>query len=374
MNFRLFILFIVIICISFAAQSQQDQTITIISGGKTRTFDLHLPSNNPMQNLPLIICYHGTGGSSAGMKFTGFNGLADKFNFIVAYPQSLKIGNDVQWNVFVDDKPGHAGVGDDNAPDDILFTRNIIEKLFADYMIDRNRVFATGLSNGAFMCYALSMFAYNEIAAIAPVAGNLWGDEMYLGQLLADGNVTPIPVMHIHGTADNVVAYPDKDNTPKDYQEYPLFVASRGCGAVTYNQVIPIMENVDKLVFCPPPVEVSLIRITGMGHNWSNGSYNTSEGIVEFFGLDNSNTGINIESTDNDNEICQDVIDEFLTVNLESSAIISLINSLGKVVYKSRQEVGIFSLPIVSFDNGVYVVSLVMSNGQMLNKRILLNN
>ena len=154
-----------------------------------------------------------------------------------------------------------------------------------DWNVDDKRVFATGHSNGGFMCYALSMLASDAIAGIAPVGANMWADNAFLSRLVTSGTVPVLPVMHVHGTADGVVEYPDKDNTPKDYEEFPLFISGRDCSALTYSSVVPIMQNVDKLVFCTAPVEVSLIRITGMGHTWSNGVYPTSEEIVKFFKL-----------------------------------------------------------------------------------------
>jgi poly(3-hydroxybutyrate) depolymerase len=125
--------YLIVLLLTTLAFAQQDKTVTIVSGGIQRTFDVHLPSMNPAQNLPVLICYHGSGGTSAGMAATsGFNALADQNNFIAVYPQSLLINNSVlEWNVYVDDKPGHAGAGDPNAPDDILFTRDMIAKLSA---------------------------------------------------------------------------------------------------------------------------------------------------------------------------------------------------------------------------------------------------
>src|SRR5207249_1243156 len=96
--------------------------------------------------------------------------------------------------------------------------------LTATYSADGKRVFASGHSNGGFMCYALAMLASSDIKAIAPVSANLWGDDNFITNLQASGTVKPMPVMHVHGTADNVVDYPDPDNTPVDYKEYPLFV------------------------------------------------------------------------------------------------------------------------------------------------------
>src|SRR5437899_11254788 len=132
----------IIVCVFFlffsTAFAQENKTITIMSGGIQRNFNVHVPAAKPL-NMPVILAYHGTGGTSASMAaVSGFNDLADQNNFIAVYPQGVLIGGDIQWNVYVDDKPGHAGVGDDNAPDDVQFTLDIIDKLAADYGIDRS--------------------------------------------------------------------------------------------------------------------------------------------------------------------------------------------------------------------------------------------
>jgi mannan endo-1,4-beta-mannosidase len=272
--------------------AQQDRTISITSGGIARKFDIHLPSINPDKNLPMIISYHGTGGTSGNMSsFTGFNLLSDLNNFIVIYPQALALlGGTTQWNVYVDDKPGHAGINDPNAPDDILFTKDMIDYMKNNFLINDSRVFATGMSNGAFMCYNLAINLRESFQAIAPVAGNLWGDNNFITSKVTSNSFRGLPIMHIHGTSDNVVDYPDPDNTPKDYEEYPLFLFSYPtCQNNTYTKVINISSGVDKLQFCDNPFDISLIRIAGMGHSWSDGKFQTSREIVKFFKLDKIN-------------------------------------------------------------------------------------
>jgi poly(3-hydroxybutyrate) depolymerase len=345
-------------------RAQQDQTVTITSGGRQRAFDIHLPSNAPAANLPLLLCYHGSGQTSAGIQIsTGFNPLAEPNNFIVVYPQSLTIGGDLQWNVYVDDKPGHGGIaGADDAPDDVMFTRDVINYMATNYAVDRGRVYATGLSNGAFMCYALAMLAPNDIAAIAPVAGNLWADNAYLAQLEAAGTVRPIPVMHIHGTSDNVVDYPDPDDTPKPYEEYPLFVAARGCSATTYSSVVPIMNGVDKLVFCPPPVEVSLIRIKDMTHAWTNGVYPTSTEIVKFFGLAAPTSGV-AELGSRGVSVEPNPANTFVRVDLPAEATVQLFSLLGEGVYAGAHGTGPLTIPCGDLPAGLYLLRIMPADG-----------
>lgn len=284
---RQLLLLLVAMLVASPLVAQQDQSVTITSEGRERRFILHLPSAPPAAGLPVALAYHGLGGTAESMRaLSGFNVLADRHGFIVAYPHALDIAGSRQWNVYVDAAPGHAGANAPGAPDDVLFTRDIIAYLSDRYAVDRTRVYATGMSNGGFMSYALSLLAADAIAAIAPVAGNLWGDSPTITQLAGSSAVRTMPVMHVHGTADNVVRYVDIDNTPQQYGEYPLFVPGRACGATTYTQVVPIAPNVDRLVFCSSPVPVWLIRITGMGHVWTDGAFATSREIVKFFGLD----------------------------------------------------------------------------------------
>lgn len=353
--------------------AQQDQTITISSGGMQRMFDIHLPALPVPPNLPVVLCYHGTGGTGAGMRgVTGLDALADANRFIVVYPQGVRIGNDVQWNVYVDDKPGHGGIDVVDAPDDVQFTRDIIDYLSANYNANRQRVYATGLSNGGFMCYALSMLAASDIKAIAPVAASLWADNAYLTQLVASGTVTPMPVMHVHGDADNVVDYPDPDNTPKDYEEYPLFIPSRACGSVTYSQVVPIMAGVDKLVFCGPPIEVSLIRIQGMGHAWTNGAYQTSLEIVKFFGLVRATGDVLDDREETPPLLTFITTDDGVRFRLASPARVELVSLAGETVYAADHDAGIVSLPQNRLPSGIYFARVHPSGSGTIMQRMII--
>jgi poly(3-hydroxybutyrate) depolymerase len=356
---------IALLLMTISGIAQQDRTVTITSGGIQRSFILHLPSASPAGNLPLLLGYHGRGSSAEEMQYTSeFDALADQYNFITVYPQSLQIGGDIQWNVYVDDQPGHAGVPDPPAaPDDIRFTRDIIDYLASNFSIDRGRVYASGFSNGGFMCYALSMLASDAIRAIAPVAGNLWGDDKYVSQLVTSGTVKPIPVMHVHGTADDAVPYPDPDNTPKEYEEYPLFISSRDCNALTYSQVIPIMNGVDKLVFCPGPVEVSLVRIQGMGHAWTNGVYPTSREIVKFFGLDNGSVADVRQAREPQFSIAPNPASTSLRIELVERGMVQMVNSLGSIAYSAEHPAGPVTLPCNDLPAGIYSVRILPAKG-----------
>jgi polyhydroxybutyrate depolymerase len=75
----------------------------------------------------------------------------------------------------------------------------LLADLGARQPVDRRRVYATGLSNGAMMAWRLAVEASEHIAAIAPVAG---------ASALQRGTPTrPVPAMHFHSVDDPRALY-----------------------------------------------------------------------------------------------------------------------------------------------------------------------
>jgi poly(3-hydroxybutyrate) depolymerase len=243
-----------------------DGTGTVNSGGLSRTFIFHSPGTSaPPANLPLMIVMHGDGGNGASVKgYTGMDAVADAQNFIAVYPDAA--GG--SWNRYADNVPGDAGLGNASAPDDVQFISDMIAYFCTTYHINSQKVYATGHSAGGFMAYNLAIQLHSKIAAIAPVAGSLWGDNAFITNHFANA-YTPVPVYHIHGDADGTVTYPDANHTPDAWGEWPLSgFANATCGNNTYGSSTTLVTNVKKLSFCSSGKEVTLIRIMGGGHGW----------------------------------------------------------------------------------------------------------
>ena len=125
-------------------------------GGERRRFDLFVPADRSGP-LPLVIVFHGGGGNPGRIaRQTGFSGAAAQHGFVVAYPASIE-----HWN---DGRATTRGFGDD-----VALTRQIIDTLARDELIDRRRVYATGASNGGMMTLRLACEAGDVIAAFASV-------------------------------------------------------------------------------------------------------------------------------------------------------------------------------------------------------------
>ena len=77
-------------------------------------------------------------------------------------------------------------------PNDVEFIAKVLDDVESSFPVDKKRIYATGMSNGAMMCYRLASEMSERIAAIAPVSGTIAIDKYEPKR--------PMPVLHIHGT------------------------------------------------------------------------------------------------------------------------------------------------------------------------------
>jgi polyhydroxybutyrate depolymerase len=128
-----------------------------------RTYEVHVPpSYRPGATMPLVVAMHYRGGDAVKMRqMTKFDAKADEADFIVAYPNG--VGGAMNALICC------------GSQDDVGFVRSMVEHLIADWGVDANRVYATGISNGADMAFRLSIEATGMFAAIAPVSGGFIG-------------------------------------------------------------------------------------------------------------------------------------------------------------------------------------------------------
>lgn len=168
---------------------------TIISGGYERQYRIHLPAGYHSSVLqPLVLNFHGHGSTAAVQeKLTKLSSLADQQDFIAVYPQGM-IGPDLHsgwatgpaWNPRVDD---------------VLFVSDLLNRLQAGLCIDPSRIYAMGFSNGGGMTNLLAARMAGRIAAFASVSGS------YYPVPGGYHPARPVPLLEIHGTADQTVPY-----------------------------------------------------------------------------------------------------------------------------------------------------------------------
>ena len=139
---------------------------TLQVDGMQRHYFVFAPAKGG-EPMPVVLAFHGGGGNARQMeRYTGFDELAEKKGFIVIYPESIE-GN---WNDGRGVKFIRAQRENIN---DVKFVRELLDDVTKDYKVDRGRVFATGISNGAIMSHRLAAEASDLIAGIAPVVGGM---------------------------------------------------------------------------------------------------------------------------------------------------------------------------------------------------------
>ncbi len=179
---------------SFAAE----KTITIKHDGLQRSFILYIPDSvNINVNSPVVINLHGGGGRAEGHRvYSKMDETAEKHKFIVVYPNGTgRFKNRLlTWNA-----GSCCAYANKNKIDDVGFIRKIIDHLPKYVKVDKNRIYAAGLSNGGMMSYRLALELSDKIAAIASVAGNMHVEEF--------NPKRPLPIMHIHSVDDPRALY-----------------------------------------------------------------------------------------------------------------------------------------------------------------------
>ncbi|NJL93067.1 MAG: hypothetical protein HC915_04745, partial [Anaerolineae bacterium] len=167
--------------------------------GMTRTYALYLPTAyNGSTPLPMVVMLHGGGGDARQVQSsTRFREVAEAEGFIAIFPNGngqLPVERLLTWNA-----GNCCGYALESNANDVAFLAALIETLGAELAVDTERVFMTGMSNGAMMTYRFACERADLLAGIAPVAGALNADPCAPSQ--------PLPVVILHGTADELVLY-----------------------------------------------------------------------------------------------------------------------------------------------------------------------
>lgn len=165
---------------------------------RQRSYLAHLPPQAADGSpLAVVLNFHGGGGNAKDHKeHTGMDQLADLEGFIAIYPNGTgRFPNSLlTWNA-----GSCCGYSQEENVDDVAFVRALLVDLSQWTPIDSERVYATGLSNGAMMSYRLGAELSDLITAIAPVAGS-----MTIPSIAAS---RAIPIMHIHSVDDPRALY-----------------------------------------------------------------------------------------------------------------------------------------------------------------------
>lgn len=225
---------------------------TLTSGSLKRTYRVHIPAQTKNDRpLAVVLNFHGRSGTGIDQEITsGLLPISDREGFILVSPDGT--GTPMGWS---------AGATPVNGIDDVRFVSDILDTLQRELCVDTSRVYATGFSNGAFMTSRLACAMPDRIAAVVAVGGVDFPE----GKCRAT-----VPVLAIHGTADEVV--PIDGGTVREWHYQGAnasiedWAANNGCRPVASTVTLAAGVTVDAFADCSAPT--AIIRIAGAGHLW----------------------------------------------------------------------------------------------------------
>ena len=232
-------------------------------GGLDRGYRLYVPAGLSA-SAPLVVMLHGGFGSAEqAERAYGWNQLADREKFVVAYPDGVGRA----WNVLGGccGRPARQGI------DDVAFIGAVVDDVAANVSVDRARIYATGISNGGMMSYALAC-GTEVFAAIGPDSAT---------QLDACASPRPTSVIAIHGTADRMIRYDGEPGVGVAHIDGPpvpdVNAFWRNVDRCAQPAVASDGPVTTSAADCADGRGVTLITIAGAGHQWP-GSQPVREG------------------------------------------------------------------------------------------------
>ena len=287
---KIFTIIISILTISMVTNAQTRKTIT--SEGQKREYLQYAPSGLGSKR-PLIISCHGMNQSAQYQwdMLKDAKTLADKEKFVIVLPEGINNGWDIS--------------GDR----DINLIKDLIAQMKKDFDIDENRVYLSGFSMGGMLTYHAMNKIPNVIAAFAPISGYpMWGFT-YTGK-------RAIPVIHHHGTGDDVCVY---SNVQRNIDE---LVKKNKCSSTpTITQNYGGYSHITRKEWGggTDGVKVVLMELANKGHWISNDGLYTLDEIWNFcknYSLEEKPVQVKITSPVTGAKTSKDVT---LKVNAESS-------------------------------------------------------
>ena len=231
-----------------------DATWTV--GG--RSVRVHVPASyDPARRTPVVVNLHGYAYDGPGQATVSHMiATSNTAGFIAVHPN----GHDSPrgWNAGV-----CCGSAATSGTDDTAWIESLLDELEAKLCVDTDRVYATGLSNGAFMAHRLACES-DRFAAIAPVAGVVGTPQCIPPR--------PVAVFHVHGTSDPIIPFGGGGFNGNEPVATTInrWVTNNHCTTTTTTH-----QQGDATCVthggCTANADVTLCTIDGGGHQWPGG-------------------------------------------------------------------------------------------------------
>jgi polyhydroxybutyrate depolymerase len=235
----------------------------VVTNGLDRSYFAYVPKNSTgNRQLPVVLAFHGGGGSAEGFASdAALQDAAQSVNYVVVYPESYRR----TWN-----EDGYCcGEAARARVDDASFVRTLLDDLERIVPIDRRRVYATGFSNGGGLSYWLACTLSDRIAAIAPMSTGMRVPPSQCHP------THPIAVFALHGLTDPVAPYYGGTSIiqtvgpqPPVQQGIDFWRQFDGTQNIERMREFGGAAECDLYLGGRDGSRVQLCRIPGMGHRW----------------------------------------------------------------------------------------------------------
>ena len=227
---------------------------TLVVDGISRSYRLAVPEHyRPGVATPLILLFHGSGSNAVQQSaYSALPARGAAAGYLVATPDAV----DGNWVLAA---PGAAS-------SDQKFVTALIGDLGSRYCVDRDRVYAAGISLGSQFAALMACNPRNHIAAVGLVAA----------EYLIRPCPGPVPVLAFHGTADPVVPYAD-GATGRSVPGVPVVGVQRNMSAwarLDGCRPTPRVGHPAEAIVrqswsgCRAGSSVTLYTVVGGGHTW----------------------------------------------------------------------------------------------------------
>jgi polyhydroxybutyrate depolymerase len=228
-----------------------DRVITVATVDGLRTARLHVPRSTLGHPAPLLLAFHGSGGSGRFMEgYSHLGGATSAAGVVGLFPDALH----GRWRL----------EDEGSGPDDVGFVRALLDVVGRTACVDSARVWATGVSNGGGFAARLACELADRLSGVAVVAGGF-------GALRECRPARPVPVLEIHGTADPVVPYDGKDADDHRGAVLPWvrsWVRMNGCtGSARGHRLSARAVQLDWAT-CRAGTRISHVVVSGGRHQW----------------------------------------------------------------------------------------------------------
>ncbi len=235
---------------------------SFIYDGTERTYQVYIPASyDGYAPVPVIFNLHGLFVNADIQQLVGdFKPIADTAGFLLVLPNGAVATGIQSWNT---------GFSNSQA-DDVGFLDELIDTLAMHYNIDLSRVYSTGYSNGGFMSY-LQACSSEKFAAIASISGTM--TDNYFNACSPQHEV---PVMHLHGTSDNIVFYNGNPLMVTVDDLIKKWVHVNNCDSIPVMVNVPNINTGDGVTaehyyYSPEGdgvAKVEFFKMIGGGHTW----------------------------------------------------------------------------------------------------------